>query len=81
MQKLTTKTRRNKATCTLHVHTEVTETNNALKLLLLPLLVFLQVIVTLDKGADGKLTQQQHGSLTTRIQPLTQTQDDNIWTN
>jgi hypothetical protein len=53
-------------------------------LLLLLLLLLLpvglpQVIVTLDKGADGTLTQQQHGSLTTRIQPLTQTQDDKIW--
>jgi len=39
----------------------------------------MQKIVTLDKGADGALSQQEHGNLTTRIQPLTKAQDDDIW--
>lgn len=38
-----------------------------------------QVIVALDKGLDASLTQQQHGTLATRIQPLTNSQDDDIW--
>lgn len=51
--------------------------------LLLPaanLLLLLQMLVAIDKGADGCVAQTEHGAISTRIAPLTAVHDDEIMT-
>jgi hypothetical protein len=47
--------------------------------LLLPLLLLPpQVLVAMDKAADGSISQTQHGVINNRIAPLTAVYDDRV---
>jgi hypothetical protein len=38
----------------------------------------MQVLLAVDKAADGSVTRSEHGPLTSRIAPLTAVHDDNV---
>jgi hypothetical protein len=50
-------------------------------LLLLLLLLLAQVLVSIDKAADGSVSQAEHGVISNRIAPLTAVYDDQVMTS